>query len=143
LTKHNVLAKRVRTSIRQRAKEVSGRFWRDNDWALFAFDGSRVGVPRTVSNEDAYCAPNYGSGNTSKYRKKKTKGVQRTKNEKAKGPTDASADRCLAPVSRTCQSILSVDSVSRFLLRKAIRICLGGILMIEFVPGNIFNAGWL
>ena len=35
-------------------------------------------------NEDAYCASNYGSGNTSKYRKKKTKGMRRTKNEKAK-----------------------------------------------------------
>jgi hypothetical protein len=84
LTKHKVLSTRVRTSIQQRAEEVSGRFWRDNGWALFAFDGSRVSVPRTVSNEDAYCAPNYGSGNTSKYRKKKTKGMRRTKNEKAK-----------------------------------------------------------
>ena len=84
LTKHNVLSTRVRSSIQQRAEEVSGRFWRDNGWVLFAFDGSRVSVPRTVSNEDAYCASNYGSGNTSKYRKKKTKGMRRTKNEKAK-----------------------------------------------------------
>jgi len=84
LTKQNVLSKTVRTSIQQRAEEVSGRFWRDNGWTLFAFDGSRVSVPRTVSNEDAYCTPNYGSGNTYKYRKKKTKGMRRTKNEKAK-----------------------------------------------------------
>jgi len=36
----------VRSSIQQRAEEVSGRFWRDNGWVLFAFDGSRVSVPR-------------------------------------------------------------------------------------------------
>lgn len=61
---------------------VAGRFWRDNDWVLIGFDGSRVTTPRTVSNETAFCAPNYGGGKTAKYRKKKTKGMRRRQNEK-------------------------------------------------------------
>lgn len=74
----------MRSRVQQCAEEVGGRFWRENDWVLFAFDGSRVSVPRTVSNEDAFCAANYGNGTTAKYRKKKTKGMRRTRNEKAK-----------------------------------------------------------
>jgi hypothetical protein len=64
------------------AEEVGGRFWRDGDWVLMGFDGSRVTTPRTVSNESEFCAPNYGQGKTAKYRKKKTKGMRRRKNEK-------------------------------------------------------------
>jgi hypothetical protein len=66
------------------AEESAGRFWRDDDWVLMGFDGSRVTTPRTVSNEKAFCAPNYGAGKTAKYRKKKTKGMRRRKNEKSK-----------------------------------------------------------
>jgi hypothetical protein len=66
------------------AEEVAGRFWRDRDWVLMGFDGSRVTVPRTVSNEKEFCAPNYGNGKTAKYRKKKTKGMRRRKNKKNK-----------------------------------------------------------
>jgi len=61
LTRYNVLSARVRSRVQQCAEEVGGRFWRDNDWVLFASDGSRVSVPRTVSNVDAFCAANYGS----------------------------------------------------------------------------------
>jgi hypothetical protein len=50
------------------AQEVAGRFWRDRDWVLMGFDGSRVTTPRTVSNEKEFCAPNYGRGTTAKYR---------------------------------------------------------------------------
>ena len=66
------------------AEEVAGRFWRDGDWVLMGFDGSRVTIPRTVSNEKEFCAPNYGKGKTAKYRKKKTKGMRRRKNERNK-----------------------------------------------------------
>jgi hypothetical protein len=48
------------------------------------FDGSRATTPRTLSNEKAFCAPNYGVGKTAKYRKKKTKGMRRRKNERNK-----------------------------------------------------------
>jgi|GEM_PF-6330221 len=43
---------------------------------------SRATAPRTVMNEMAFCAPNYGQGDTVKYRKKKTTGLRRQKNEK-------------------------------------------------------------
>jgi len=66
------------------AEEVAGRFWQDGDWVLMGFDGSRVTTPRTVSNEREFCAPNYGQGQTAKYRKKKSKGMRRCQNEKNK-----------------------------------------------------------
>lgn len=65
------------------AREVAGRFWRNAGWVLMGFDGSRVTVPRTVSNENEFCARNYGQGKTAKYRKKKSKGMRRKKNEKS------------------------------------------------------------
>ncbi len=66
------------------AKEVAGRFWQDDGWVLMGFDGSRVTTPRTVSNEREFCAPGYGQGKTAKYRKKKSKGMRRRKNERNK-----------------------------------------------------------
>jgi hypothetical protein len=66
------------------AEEVAGPFWRDGKWVLMGFDGSRATTPRTVSNEKEFCAPDYGKGKTAKYRKKKTKGMRRRKNEKNK-----------------------------------------------------------
>jgi hypothetical protein len=82
LARYSCLATRLRARIQECAQEIGGRFWRDDSWCLFAFDGSRVSAPRTVSNERAFCATNYGKGTTAKYRKKKTKGMRRTKNEK-------------------------------------------------------------
>ena len=74
----------VECRIQTLAEEVAGRFWRDGDWVLMGFDGSRVTTPRTVSNEKEFCAPNYGNGKTAKYRRKKTKGMRRRQNEKNK-----------------------------------------------------------
>jgi hypothetical protein len=74
--------RRLGQQFRALAEEAAGRFWRDGDWLLIGFDGSRATTPRTVSNEKAFCAPNYGKGKTAKYRKKKTKGMRRRKNEK-------------------------------------------------------------
>lgn len=68
--------------MRQRMQEIGGRFWRIGKWVPIAFDGSRSTAPRTKSNEAAYCAANYGKGTTAKYRKKKTKGMRRRKNQK-------------------------------------------------------------
>jgi hypothetical protein len=73
---------RLRQQFQLLAEEVAGRFWRDSGWVLMGFDGSRVTVPRSVSNEQEFCAPNYGKGATAKYRKKKSKGMRRRKNEK-------------------------------------------------------------
>jgi hypothetical protein len=80
----NTFADRLRAQFQKKAEEVGGQFWRDESWVLLGFDGSRVTTPRTASNEAAFCAPNYGQGKTAKYRKKKSKGMRRTQNERNK-----------------------------------------------------------
>jgi len=77
-------SRRLREQFQALAKEVAGPFWRDRGWLLMGFDGSRATTPRTVSNEKEFCASNYGSGKTAKYRKKKTKGMRRRKNKRSK-----------------------------------------------------------
>jgi hypothetical protein len=67
-----------------RMQEIAGNMWGSGGWVLIAFDGSRSSAPRSESNETALCAPNYGRGKTAKYRKKKSKGMRRKKNEKNK-----------------------------------------------------------
>jgi hypothetical protein len=65
-------------------EHVAGSCWRVGRFVPLAVDGSRATCPRTLSNESAFCAKNYGQGQTAKYRKKKTKGLRRRKNQKAK-----------------------------------------------------------
>lgn len=65
-------------------EEVGGRSFRTNGWVLMAFDGSRITAPRSIANEQALCAPNYGNGKRAKYGKKKSKGLRRKRNEKNK-----------------------------------------------------------
>lgn len=74
----------LRVAVQQRMEQINGKFWRINGWVPIAFDGSRSTAPRTRSNETAFCAANYGQGKTAKYRKKKSKGMRRKKNEKNK-----------------------------------------------------------
>ncbi len=72
-------------ALRQRcqvlAELVGGRFFRSGEWVLIGIDGSRATTPRTVSNERAFCAPNYGHGTRAKYGKKKSKGLRRKRNK--------------------------------------------------------------
>lgn len=68
--------------LQKRLEEIGGKFWRIGRWVPIAFDGSRSTAPRTKANEKAFCAANYGSGKTARYRKKKTKGLRRKKNQK-------------------------------------------------------------
>jgi hypothetical protein len=70
--------------LHQRMEEIGGRFWRVGGWIPIAFDGSRSTAPRTRANEKAFCAKDYGKGKTAKYRKKKSKGMRRRKNERNK-----------------------------------------------------------
>jgi hypothetical protein len=70
--------------LQQRMQQVGGKFWRLDGWVPIAFDGSRSTAPRTKSNEAALCAANYGQGKTAKYRKKKSKGMRRKKNQQNK-----------------------------------------------------------
>lgn len=64
-------------------QQIGQRRMRIGLWVAIAIDGSRATTPRTQSNEQAFCAKNYGQGKTAKYRKKKTKGLRRRKNAKA------------------------------------------------------------
>jgi hypothetical protein len=80
----NILSRRLTEQTQILAEELAGRFWRDDDWVLMGFDGSRATTPRTVSNEKEFCAPNYGNGQTARYRKKQTQGMRRRQNEKNK-----------------------------------------------------------
>jgi hypothetical protein len=68
--------------LQQRMQQLGGKFWRQDGWVPIAFDGSRSTAPRTKSNEQAFCAKNYGKGHTAKYRKKKSKGMRRQRNAK-------------------------------------------------------------
>jgi len=80
----SVFTPRLRARFQSLAQAVAGRFWRSGKWVLIGFDGSRVTVPRTVANEKAFCAPNYGKGTRAKYGKKKSKGMRRKRNEENK-----------------------------------------------------------
>jgi hypothetical protein len=70
--------------LHQKMQEIGGKFWRSGGWVPIAFDGSRSSAPRTVANENAFCATNYGKGKTARYRKKKSKGMRRKANQKSK-----------------------------------------------------------
>ena len=80
----HVFVPRLRTHYQTLAEEVGGRYFRTNDWVLIGFDGSRATAPRTVSNEQAFCAPDYGNGKRAKYGKKKSKGMRRKRNKENK-----------------------------------------------------------
>jgi hypothetical protein len=67
--------------LHQRMEDIGSKYWRIDGWLPLAFDGSRSTAPRTSSNEQAFCAANYGGGKTAKYRKKKSKGMRRKRNQ--------------------------------------------------------------
>jgi hypothetical protein len=77
----HVWMQRLRQRCQTLAQQVGGRFFRCGDWVLIGFDGSRATTPRTVSNERAFCAPNYGHGKRAKYGRKKSKGLRRKRNK--------------------------------------------------------------
>jgi len=77
----HVWMRRTRSRCQALAQEVGGRFFRTEGWVLIGFDGSRATAPRTISNERAFCAPDYGRGKRAKYGKKKSKGMRRKRNQ--------------------------------------------------------------
>jgi hypothetical protein len=79
-----LIGERLRIRHQALAEEVGGRFFRTDGWVLIAFDGSRATAPRTVANEKALCAPNYGQSNKAKYGKKKSMGLRRQRNKAQK-----------------------------------------------------------
>jgi hypothetical protein len=58
-------------------EQQGGKHWRVGRWLALAVDGSRVSVPRTLENEKAFCAPNFGNSEKARYRKKKRKRLRR------------------------------------------------------------------
>jgi hypothetical protein len=74
----------VQDQFRSLMEKHGGKHWRVGCWLALAVDGSRIGVPRTEKNEKAFCAPNYGHGQTAKYRKKKGKGKKKGKRKAKK-----------------------------------------------------------
>jgi hypothetical protein len=69
--------------IHDLAERLGGAHFRVGRWCAIAIDGSRCSAPRTISNELAFCAPNYGRGKTAQYRRKKTRGMRRRNNERS------------------------------------------------------------
>ena len=80
----DVFGDRLRDRFQTLAEEVGGERFRTRGWVLIGFDGSRVTAPRTVSNERAFCPPNYGNGKRAKYGKKKSQGLRRRRNQQHK-----------------------------------------------------------
>lgn len=80
LNRHRaIMCDRLRIRHQELAKQIGEKYFRTNKWVLIGFDGSRATAPRTVANEQAFCAPNYGKSGKAKARrnKKKAKGRQR------------------------------------------------------------------
>lgn len=69
----DVLCEGLRVRRQALAKQIGGKYFRTNKRVLIGFDGSRATAPRSVANEKAFCAPNYGFGKEAKYGKKKSK----------------------------------------------------------------------
>lgn len=70
--------------LHERMPQIGGGFWRIDGWIPIGFDGSRSTAPRSASAEQACCAPHYGTGMTARYRKKKSRGLRRRRNERNK-----------------------------------------------------------
>lgn len=69
--------------IHQLMEKVGGEHFRMGKWLPLAVDGSRGDTPRSKANEAWFCAENFGRGKTSKYRKKKSKGMRRKRNRQS------------------------------------------------------------
>lgn len=72
-----VFSRRLRQQCQTLAMGIGDRFFRCGEWALIGFDGSRATAPRTVANEQAFCAPNYGHSGKAKTRAKRRANIPR------------------------------------------------------------------
>lgn len=61
---------RLWSRLQQLMEQHGGRYWRIGEFLAVAVDGSRVSVPRTKSNEEAFAARNFGQGTKAKRRLK-------------------------------------------------------------------------
>lgn len=72
----HALREGLRIKCQAWAEKIGGEYFRANKRVLIGFDGSRATAPRSVANERAFCAPNYGFGKKARYGKKKSKGLR-------------------------------------------------------------------
>lgn len=79
-----IIGDRLRLRHQELAEKIGGRFFRTDTRVLMGFDGSRATAPRTVANEKAFCAPNYGQSSKAKARKKKAKELDRKRSKPEK-----------------------------------------------------------
>lgn len=64
----------IRTALRRRMEQALAAWWQIGGFVLFGVDGSRVDLPRTVSNENAYAASRKRSKQKKKGKKRSQKG---------------------------------------------------------------------
>lgn len=83
----SILTASVLLAYHQLAERCAGSHWRFSGWVLLGVDGSRLTTPRTKSNEEAFCAKNYGNGKRAKYGPKKSQGLRRKKNKEHQAKT--------------------------------------------------------
>ena len=69
----------IRTALRHRMQQDLPDCWGLHGFVLFAVDGSRIALPRTVSNEQAYSANRRSKSKKTKTNGKTTKANQRKK----------------------------------------------------------------
>lgn len=74
----------IQTQFHDLMKRIGRDRWTVSGWVAIAFDGSTDEAPRTQSNEDAYCAQNYGKGTAA--RSKKTRHGKLKKGTRDKKP---------------------------------------------------------
>jgi hypothetical protein len=67
-------------------EQHGGTHWRLGRWLPLAVDGSRISLPRTRKNEQAFCAPNFGNSRTARYRRNKKKAKGKRVRPKARRP---------------------------------------------------------
>ena len=79
-----VLVVVIRTALRRRMEQALATGWRVGGFVMFAVDGSRIDLPRTLLHEQAYAA--------SRKRTKK-KGKKGKKKSQKKGPTGHQSSR--------------------------------------------------
>lgn len=79
----NLIFKKLQMRFQGLVKQIHSKHFRTKGWVLIGFDGSRSTAARSVQNEAAFCAPNYGLGTTAKYRKRKSNGL-RSKRKKTR-----------------------------------------------------------
>lgn len=81
-------------------KKIGGKHMRIGRWVAIAVDGSKETAPRTISNETAFRAKNYGQGKNAKNRKRK-----RPKVTKKQAATKTGKTKTKAKKVATCKSV--------------------------------------